>query len=245
MTRILYLNARHSLIADPAADTDAELHRRLKQQYGTDARRLSRLCRLVLLGALPLRDRLAANTEILLASPFSSPAKFGAVFAKLTDGNLPAPLDFIANLHNAPVFQLAQSCGITGGSAFLPADADSYAVPLILAASALITDGARNVLVGWAYENQQRGETDGSIWWLLGSRPERSCTHTLHLHPPACRLPPPAPDGGTGRGAGRFFPAVCTMQHALDTEGRLHHPPQGLCPAFDIRPFAQAPVGHL
>ena len=102
-----YLQATARFIAEPQ-QPDAELRCLLREQYGIDARRLSRFTLLALLGALPLCQGLPENPAIYLASPFSSPSRMAAMQQKLAACQ-PSPLDFMANLHNAATFQLAAS----------------------------------------------------------------------------------------------------------------------------------------
>ncbi|POY41669.1 hypothetical protein [Avibacterium endocarditidis] len=95
--------------------SEAELRQQLKA-FGVDARRLSKFTQLCLLGALPLKPYITPNTAIYLASPFNSPSKFNKLFHQLMTQDLPSPLDFMANLNNATVFQLAQLLQTTGNS---------------------------------------------------------------------------------------------------------------------------------
>ena len=57
---IAYLHAAARFIAEPQ-QPDGELRRLLREQYGIDARRLSRFTLLALLGALPLCQGLPEN----------------------------------------------------------------------------------------------------------------------------------------------------------------------------------------
>ena len=123
---IAYLHATARFIVEPQ-QPDAKLRRLLREQYGIDARRLSRFTLLALLGALPLCQGLPENPAIYLASPFSSPSRMAAMQQKLA-ASQPSPLDFMANLHNAATFQLAQILGSSGNSVFLAASLDRKSV---------------------------------------------------------------------------------------------------------------------
>lgn len=227
---VFYLNAAHVYRA-AAGDTDAELRRHLKQQHGIDARRFSRFTQLVLLGALPLQDGLPPDTAVYLASPFSSPGKIIRLREKLHRENLPSPLDFMANLHNAATFHLMQALGCHGSSVFAAADTAHPARLLHPALNHLLAHPEHSVLLGWAYEQQQPGESEGSLWWRLSCRPSSgdiACLRWTNHTEAATALPPAA--GGT------FFDSAFAL-HRLATRG-LTLPPDGIFPALQIRPSA-------
>ena len=153
---LAYLQATARFIAE-LQQPDGELRRLLREQYGIDARRLSRFTLLALLGALPLCQGLPEEPAIYLASPFSSPSRMAAMQQKLA-ASQPSPLDFMANLHNAATFQLAQILGSSGNSVFLAADAADCLSPLYAVLNALLAEPGQTVLLGWAYEQSGHEE---------------------------------------------------------------------------------------
>ncbi|OAM28386.1 MULTISPECIES: beta-ketoacyl synthase chain length factor [Eikenella] len=159
------IQAGSRFLAEPQ-QTDGELRRLLREQYGIDARRLSRFTLLALLGALPLCQGLPENPAVYLASPFSSPGRLAAMRQKLAAG-LPSPLDFMANIHNAATFHLAQILGSSGNSVFLAAEAEDCWAALYAALNEMLAEPGQTVLLGWAYERAAEGEPEGSVWWKL------------------------------------------------------------------------------
>lgn len=147
---------------------DKSLRQQLKV-FGVDARRLSRFSQLALLGALPLKSRIAPNTPIYLGSSFASPSKFNKMFSQLTGQDLPSPLDFMANLSNAAVFQLAQALQTQGSTLFVAIDEQTLSQPLQLALLDLADSTAETALVGWAFESPDEHSPSGSLWVLLES----------------------------------------------------------------------------
>ncbi|MDO4693582.1 MAG: hypothetical protein Q4A62_03010 [Eikenella sp.] len=226
---LFHLNAAHVYRA-AADDTDAELRGRLKQQYGIDARRLSRFTQLVLLGALPLQNGLPPDTAVHLASPFSSPGKIIRLREKLYRENLPSPLDFMANLHNAATFHLMQALGCHGNSVFAAADAGFPWSPLYPALNHLLAHPDHSVLLGWAYEAQQPGESEGSLWWHLSRRQSGGDIARLRWTSRTEAAPPPAADGA-------FFDSAFAL-HRLAAGHGLTLPSDGIFPALQIRPSA-------
>ncbi|MCW9717244.1 hypothetical protein [Avibacterium sp. 21-599] len=160
-----YLKQQSQFITQ--GQSEAELRQQLKA-FGVDARRLSKFTQLCLLGALPLKPYITPNTAIYLASPFNSPSKFNKLFHQLMEQDLPSPLDFMANLNNATVFQLSQHFQTTGNSLFLITSQEDVDHPLQLAQLALRSDSVDQVLVGWAIESPTM-EWEGSCWWLLSN----------------------------------------------------------------------------
>lgn len=150
------------------SQNETELRQQLKE-WGVEARRLSRFSQLCLLGALPLKSYITPNTAIYLASPFNSPSKFNKLFYQLMEQNLPSPLDFMANLSNATVFQLAQLFKTTGNSLFLTANPHQVTHPLQLAKLDLQGGMTTQALVGWGYEAPTSSQWEGSCWWLLST----------------------------------------------------------------------------
>ena len=221
-----YLQATARFIAEPQ-QPDGELRRLLREQYGIDARRLSRFTLLALLGALPLCQGLPENPAIYLASPFSSPSRMAAMQQKLAACQ-PSPLDFMANLHNAATFQLAQILGSSGNSVFLAADAADCLSPLYAVLNALLAEPGQTVLLGWAYEQSGHEEQEGSVWWqvsgslLPGQHGWRISTATID-------------DAITSMPhQSAFLPAVLALEEQLHDWGGLLLPPHGIWPALQI-----------
>lgn len=157
-------------------DTDANtggkiLKQTLKQQSGIDTRRLSRLSLIAALGAGQLKEQseIRPDCAVFLGTPFSSPSVFEKMADNVLSHHAAMPFDFIANLHNSPVFHAAQALGTHGATLVVAADnnMDTCFHPLLLAMQSLQNDG--QAAVGWAYEHQA-AHTDtheGSIWILL------------------------------------------------------------------------------
>ncbi|MFZ7236701.1 hypothetical protein ACLSZ3_07505 [Avibacterium gallinarum] len=171
----IYLQQQSQFITQ--GQSDAELRQQLKA-FGVDARRLSKFTQLCLLGALPLKPYITPNTAIYLASPFNSPSKFNKLFHQLMEQDLPSPLDFMANLNNATVFQLAQLLQTTGNSIFLITSPEDNAQPLQLAQTELKNGTAEQVLLGWGFESPTDTEWEGSCWWLLSNAAEENTLTT-------------------------------------------------------------------
>lgn len=157
-------------------DTDANtggkiLKQTLKQQSGIDTRRLSRLSLIAALGAGQLKEQseIRSDCAVFLGTPFSSPSVFEKMADNVLNHHAAMPFDFIANLHNSPVFHAAQALGTHGATLVVAADnnIDTCFHPLLLAMQSLQNGG--QAAVGWAYEHQA-AHTDtheGSIWILL------------------------------------------------------------------------------
>ncbi len=94
------------------------LKQTLQQQSGTDARRLSRLSLIAALGAGLLRGQgeIRPDCAVFLGTPFSSPSVFEKMADNVLNHHAAMPFDFIANLHNAPVFHAAQTLGTHGAT---------------------------------------------------------------------------------------------------------------------------------
>lgn len=161
----LLVRAAHLLELPP--DAPDNLRIRLQEQYGLDTRRLSPLSRLVLAGALPLCPKLPAHSAVYLTVPFGSIHNFKRMWDKLREYQQPSPLDFMAQLHNAPLFHLAQTAALHGETIVLTAEAASLLHILDLAAGALHSGSTDSILVGWAYERRQPDEPEISLWWHL------------------------------------------------------------------------------
>jgi len=108
------------------------------------------------------------------------------VFEKMADNVLnhhaAMPFDFIANLHNSPVFHAAQALGTHGATLVVTADnnVDTCFHPLSLAMQSLQNGG--QAAVGWAYEHQvARADThEGSIWIVLEAGAEQGVPVVLN-----------------------------------------------------------------
>ena len=91
------------------------------------------------------------------------------------------PFDFIANLHNAPVFHAAQTLGTHGATLAVATERhlETRFHPLLLAAQSLQSGG--QAAVGWAYEHQatHADTREGSIWILLEHGAEHGVPVTL------------------------------------------------------------------
>ena len=94
------------------------LKQTLQQQSGADARRLSRLSLIAALGAGLLRGQgeIRPDCAVFLGTPFSSPSVFEKMADNVLNHHAAMPFDFIANLHNAPVFHAAQTLGTHGAT---------------------------------------------------------------------------------------------------------------------------------
>ena len=142
-------------------DTDAGtggkiLKQTLKQQSGIDTRRLSRLSLIAELGAGQLNEQseIRSDCAVFLGTPFSSPSVFEKMADNVLNHHAAMPFDFIANLHNAPVFHAAQALGTHGATLVVAVDnnIDTCFHPLLLAMQSLQNGG--QAAVGWAYEHQ-------------------------------------------------------------------------------------------
>lgn len=157
-------------------DTDAGtggkiLKQTLKQQSDIDTRRLSRLSLIAALGAGQLKEQCKIHSDcaVFLGTPFSSPSVFEKMADNVLNHHAAMPFDFIANLHNSPVFHAVQALGTHGATLVVAADnnMDTCFHPLLLAMQSLQNGG--QAAVGWVYEHQAaHADThEGSIWILL------------------------------------------------------------------------------
>ncbi len=164
------------IIAAARFDTEAAVGNKifkqtLQQQSGTDARRLSRLSLIAALGAGLLRGQseIRPDCAVFLGTPFSSPSVFEKMADNVLNHHAAMPFDFIANLHNAPVFHAAQTLGTHGATLAVATEhhLETHFHPLLLAAQSLLSGG--QAAVGWAYEHQatHADTREGSIWILL------------------------------------------------------------------------------
>lgn len=170
------VNPHIRITATVRFDTDADtggkiLKQTLKQQSDIDTRRLSRLSLIAALGAGQLKEQseIRPDCAVFLGTPFSSPSVFEKMADNVLSHHAAMPFDFIANLHNSPVFHAAQALGTHGATLVVAADnnMDTCFHPLLLAMQSLQNDG--QAAVGWAYEHQAaHADThEGSVWILL------------------------------------------------------------------------------
>jgi hypothetical protein len=167
------------------AGTDGKiLKQTLKQQSGIDTRRLSRLSLIAALGAGQLIEQceIRSDCAVFLGTPFSSPSVFEKMADNVLNHHAAMPFDFIANLHNSPVFHAAQALGTHGATLVVAADndVDTYFHPLSLAMQSLQNGG--QAAVGWAYEHQAaHADThEGSIWIVLEAGAEQGVPVVLN-----------------------------------------------------------------
>ncbi|MGN6825790.1 hypothetical protein ACTHTY_12030, partial [Neisseria sp. P0019.S002] len=144
------------------------LKQTLKHQIGIDTRRLSRLILIAALGAGQLKEQIevCSDCAVFLGTPFSSPSVFEKMADNVLNHHAAMPFDFIANLHNSPVFHAAQALGTHGATLVMAADnnLDTCFHPLLLAMQSLQNGG--QAAVGWAYEYKaaQAEKQEGSRW---------------------------------------------------------------------------------
>ena len=170
---------------DTETDTgDKILKQTLKQQSGIDTRRLSRLSLIAALGAEQLKGQseIRPDCAVFLGTPFSSPSVFEKMADNVLNHHAAMPFDFIANLHNSPVFHAAQALGTHGETLVVTADnnVDTCFQPLLLAMQSLQNGG--QAAVGWAYEHQtvHADTQEGSIWILLEAGTEQGVPVVLN-----------------------------------------------------------------
>ena len=182
------INPDIRIIAAARFDTEAAvgnkiLKQTLQQQSGTDARRLSRLSLIAALGAGLLRGQgeIRPDCAVFLGTPFSSPSVFEKMADNVLNHHAAMPFDFIANLHNAPVFHAAKTLGTHGATLAVATERhlETRFHPLLLAAQSLPNGG--QAAVGWAYEHQatHADTREGSIWILLEHGAEHGVPVTL------------------------------------------------------------------
>ena len=170
-------------------DTDADtggkiLKQTLKQQSSIDTRRLSRLSLIAALGAGQLKEQseIRSDCAVFLGTPFSSPSVFEKMADNVLNHHAAMPFDFIANLHNSPIFHAAQALGTHGATLVVAADnnMDTYFHPLLLAMQSLQNGG--QAAVGWAYEHQAAytDTHEGSVWILLEAGVEKGVPVVLN-----------------------------------------------------------------
>ena len=169
------------------------LKQTLQQQSGTDARRLSRLSLIAALGAGLLRGQgeIHPDCAVFLGTPFSSPSVFEKMADNVLNHHAAMPFDFIANLHNAPVFHAAQTLGTHGATLAVATERhlETRFHPLLLAAQSLPNGG--QAAVGWAYEHQatHADTREGSIWILLEHGAEHGIPITLNIGDEEAEMP--------------------------------------------------------
>lgn len=215
-----WLNAHSSHLAAPQDDLRPQL-----KAHGIDSRRSSRFSQLALLGSLGLH--IPAHSHILLAAAFHSPGTFLRNFTALIRHQQPSPIDFMANLHNSALFHITQHHRIHGSSLFLAIDGDTLWQPLWLGLNRLMQDPDSPVVIGWAHETPPgRSETEGSIWWQLGSRREHPHSIRLTLAPRrnADHTPP----------AAHFWHALCAQHTQWTHKPSIALPPHGYPEAYTL-----------
>lgn len=143
---------------------DKTLRQRLKE-LGVEACRLSRFTQLALLGALNLREFVTEESAVYLGANFNSPSKFYKMFNNLFQQHLPSPLDFMANINNAAVFQIAQSLDLQGASLFLAMEKNEVEKLFQLAELDLAPN--QTALIGWIKEDVNEIANDESHWWVV------------------------------------------------------------------------------
>ncbi len=192
------INPDIRIIAAARFDTEAAvgnkiLKQTLQQQSSTDARRLSRLSLIAALGAglLHGQGEIRPDCAVFLGTPFSSPSVFEKMADNVLNHHAAMPFDFIANLHNAPVFHAAQTLGTHGATLAVATERhlETRFHPLLLAAQSLQSGG--QAAVGWAYEHQtNHADTrEGSIWILLEHGAEHGVPVTLDTEAEKAEMP--------------------------------------------------------
>ena len=183
------VNPNIRIIAAVRFDTDAGtggkiLKQTLKQQSGIDTRRLSRLSLIAALGAGQLKEQceIRSDCAVFLGTPFSSPSVFEKMADNVLNHHAAMPFDFIANLHNSPVFHAAQALGTHGATLVVSADNNINTCfhPLLLAMQSLQNSG--QAAVGWAYEHQtvHADTQEGSIWIVFEAGAEQGVPVVLN-----------------------------------------------------------------
>lgn len=214
-----YITAHHAFLIPAGTDLRPAL-----KAHRIDGRRMTRFSQLALLGAAPL-----GGEHLYLASSFHSPATFLRTFDNLLAHNLPSPLDFMANLHNAAAFQVAKYLGISGTSLFMAVDGETVWQPLWLGINECLARPHDRVLVGWAWEappGTQAGE-EGSIWWCLSGNaspddaPGGHAPLRITLATKSAAAQPASPAGQS------ILQAVADVHAQLQTRACLHLPAQG------------------
>lgn len=213
-----------------AAVSDAQLRRAVQQQHGVDGRRLSRLSLLALAGALDTAGRTAAPDAVYMGAVFASAALMRRMFDHVLSEGVAKPFDFLANLHNAPVFHVAAALGCHGQTLVLPVtgQAASWSIPLRLALNDMAIGAIDSALVGWCYEHQPHcGETrDGSHWLRLQRTPSADAPQLWlaadgedAVSPPVAQVP---------NGADEYH-AVANWLDGLGMAGEHRLPLDGRC----------------
>ena len=111
--------------------SDARLKQYLKQTHELDARRLSRLSMLALAGGLAAAAQapLCLRSSIYMGGAFSSPSVFQRMLDNVLSEQVAMPFDFLANIHNAPVYHVAAVLACQGAGVFLPLTPATWAQP--------------------------------------------------------------------------------------------------------------------
>lgn len=145
----------------------------LLKAAGLDARRMSAQSRFALAGVLPWRyRRLPPETAVFLGTDFGSRKVFDDMRRNMRQG-FAKPLDFLAHLHNAPVFHVCAALGLSGVSVVEAVDGrpHNWLKPLFQAMLHLHAHGGY-ALVGWCLERPDADGMEaggGSVWLLLSA----------------------------------------------------------------------------
>lgn len=225
-----YITAHHAFLIPAGTDLRPAL-----KAHCIDGRRMTRFSQLALLGAAPL-----GGEHLYLGSSFHSPATFLRTFDNLLAHNLPSPLDFMANLHNAAAFQVAKYLDISGTSLFMAVDGETVWQPLWLGINELLAHPRDRVLVGWAWEappgNAEAEE--GSIWWCLsGDAPQNDSFPPPAGHSPLRVVLEVASDSPLSAPVAdqSILQAVANIHAQLKTHACVHLPALGYPVKFSIQ----------
>ncbi|MDO4696511.1 MAG: hypothetical protein Q4A49_03140 [Neisseria sp.] len=145
----------------------------LLKAAGLDVRRMSAQSRFAVAGILPFRERrLPPETAVFFGTDFGSRNVFDTMRRNMRQG-FAKPLDFLAHLHNAPVFHVCAALGLSGVSVVEAADnrPHNWLKPLFQAMLHLNACGGY-ALAGWCLETPDAdgtGAGGGSLWLLLSA----------------------------------------------------------------------------
>lgn len=213
------------------AYSNSDLKLLLKNQYHIDARRFSRLTLLALAGCLPLRERITdAETSVYAGAAFSSPSIFASMTENVLRHQIAKPFDFLANLHNAPVFHTAAAFELSGTTLLeaVGLAAESWSKPLLLAALHVQQTG-RDALAGWCHEAEigNNAVCEGSYWLHLSSQSHNMKAPQIRIttNPSSNPDTPPDPD---------FLQNVFNAFQPIDSAGCNISLPSGGCTVLEI-----------
>lgn len=144
---------------------DAALKRSLSAYIPSPPRRIDRLSLLALLGAVPLKPMLQADSGIYLAATYPArPNMFGLLEAVCVQRQLPKPFEFVNSVSNAAGFHVAQQLGINGPNLFIGAGRQVWSDLLDLASCDLACSQVRQALLMLVNEG---GDDGFSVQCLL------------------------------------------------------------------------------